>query len=390
MLSLLVVVMVAAAPEENPFRARVEALRALKNTGQAAEVKASGEKLLQDLTTAARAKNHTGETLLLLGRTQLYLEDDAAAALSLDEAITLSPLDADAHFYRGVAAQHLDALEAAVRHFRKATELAPKQVRGWAELGGSLADLGQKDRALDALKKAIALDPKDAYSKSIAGRLLIDTGKGAEGIALLEESLKLEPRDMLAAYNAGLYYQLAGQPKRALGHFEAVALADADDWHARAKLVQLHQALGELPARDRRRAEVLALFKAKKVEAEHRDFCREQFALGGKNVLVFESFELTGERAVRYSFRVAAPPGNKLQRVISLGSYEFTTDYMRGSGELKADERAWHLDGYFPDNSHQTYGIFTAEPTYEQTRAMVVDVLEGRLKASSSMTPRKK
>lgn len=389
MLALLLVMVVTAAPE-NPFRSRVEALLALTRAGSSKEASTTGRKLEQELLVAAKAKDKSSETLVLLGRAQLYLGDTEAAALSLDEAIKLDARDVDAQFYRGVAARILRAYEVSLRHFRTVTELAPKEARGWSELGAALSGTDDHAAALVALQKAIALDPKDALAHAIAGQLLIRTGKGPQGIALLEKALVLEPRDLEAAYNAGLYYQLNGVPKRAIERFEQVAKADAADWHVRAKLVQLNQSLGHPDARDRWRDEVLALYRAKKLDPRVKEFCREQFEVKGQRVLAYESFELEGERAVRFSFRVMTLPDEKLLRVISLGSYDFTTQYMRGSGELKANERAWHLDGYFPDNSHKTYGIFTAEPNYEGTRGMVVDVLDGKLKESSSTTPGKK
>jgi len=389
MIALALVMVVAADPQPNSLQARVDELRALKNKGQSKEAETAGAKLLQDLAVAVKGNPRNAETLVLLGRTQLYLDQNEAAALTFDEAIKLNPRDANAQYYRGFVARELDAHDAAVGFFRKATELDPKSSRNWADLGAMLAGVDKLDEAIDALKKAMALDPKDEFAVSLAGRLLMETGKGAEGIVLLEKALALEPRDALAAYNAGLYYQLNGKPKRALELFETVVKADPSDWHALTKLVQLHQALGDLSARDRRRAEVFALYKAGKTDAKRPDFCREQFELGGQRVLVFESFELKGERAVRYSFRIAEVPSQKFLWVISLGSYDFTTSYMRSAGELKPDERAWHLDGYTPDNSHKTYGIFTREPTYEETRAMVVDVLEGRLKPVSGTSMKK-
>ena len=187
----------------------------------------------------------------------------------------------------------------------------------------------------------------------------------------------------------GQYYQLEGKPKLALERFAAVAKAAPEDWHARAKLVQLHHALDQLPERDQARAEVLARFRAHQIDTKFTDFCREQFTVGEDRVLAYESFELAGDRAVRYSFRVASAKTGKIARVISLDSYAFTTEYMRSSGQLKEGERAWHLDGYAPDDSHATYGFFDGEPSYEITSAKVVDVLEGRAKAMSSTTVKK-
>lgn len=385
MIVLVLALALTAAPKENPFRARVEALRTMKRE-KAKDLSPTAQKLLKELSAAAQAKDRDAETLVLLGRTQFYLEDDAAAALSLDEAIKLNPADADAQFYRGIVARQLNELDPAIRFFKKSVELEPGTARVWSELGATLAAVEKFDEAIAALQKAIALDPKDAWSLSLAGRLMLEQGKGKEGVVLLEKSLELDPSDTQNTYNVALHYQLNGNPKRALELFERVAKTDPNDWHTLSKLVQLHQALGDLPARDRRRAEVFKLYKAGKTDAKRPEFCREQFELEGQRVMVFESFELQGERAVRYSFRVVALPAEKLSRVISLGSYDFTTQYMRESGQLKPNERAWHLDGYFPDNSHDTYGIFTKEPTYEETRAMVVEVLEGKLKASSSST----
>jgi cytochrome c-type biogenesis protein CcmH/NrfG len=382
MLALAMVLVLAAPPKESPFRARVEALRALRNEGKHDQARAAGTKLLAELSTAAKEKTRTAETLVLLGRTQLYLKEDDAAALTLDEALTLEPDNVDAHFYRGVAAQNPDSSETAVKHFTRVTELAPKDARGWAELGHTLVAMRKDEPGIVALEKALAIDPKDASTLGLLGNVLIESNRGPEGIALMEKALTLRPNDTLFAYNAGQYYQNTGNAKLGVARFELVAKLEPDDWQARAKLVQLNQALGDVAARDRWRTEVIKLYRAKKLDARVTEFCREQFKAGGKSVLVYESFELTGERAVRYSFRVPAPTKG-LERVISLGSYEFTTNSMREAGDLKADERAWHLDGYWPDNSHKTYGIFTKEPTYEATRAMVVDVLDGKLKASS-------
>ena len=49
----------------------------------------------------------------------------------------------------------------------------------------------------------------------------------------------------------------------------------------------------------------------------------------------------------------------------------------------KKGVRLFHLDGYFP-NGHATYGMFPGEPTYEETRKLVVDILEKSKKPISA------
>ena len=381
MLTLALVVLLSKPPDVAALKVRVDETRDALNAHQPGAPE-SIRKLKKELEAAARANDASPELLLLLGRAALYAEEPEEAALTFDRALTLAPKLADLHFYRGIAAQHTNALGVAEKHFATLTTLEPSAPRGWLELGRTRYAMQKDAEAEAALRKALALDPKVAGAHGMLGNLLMGQGKSEEAIKQLEAAIALDARDLQATYNAGQYYQLNGKPQLALARFKTVAAADPDDWHVRAKLVQLHQALGDVPARDQARKEVFALQAAGKVEAKFTEYCREQFEAGGVKVMAFESFALTGERAVRYAFRVVGADG-KLSRVISLGSYDFTTSYMRESGQLKPDERAWHLDGYRPDGSHQTFGIYTREPGYEQTRAWVVEVLEDKLKAQS-------
>ena len=42
----------------------------------------------------------------------------------------------------------------------------------------------------------------------------------------------------------------------------------------------------------------------------------------------------------------------------------------------KEGERLFHLDGYFKSGGHATYGMFAPEPSYDEVRARVVQILE--------------
>ncbi|PZR03868.1 MAG: hypothetical protein DI536_35310 [Archangium gephyra] len=379
---VVLAVLLQVAPEV----AQVDAFRDQLRAGK----KPDATRLLGSLSAAARSEKASAEVLVSLGRMQLYTGEPGAAALTLDEAVTRFPNDAEAHFFRGVAAQDLDKLDIALKHFERVTVLAPKDPRGWLELGDTLSRLRREADAVEALKKAATLDPKSSRARALAGAALLSLKRGDEGVAMLDEAVKLEPRELFAAYNAGQYYQLHDKQKLALERFTHVAKADPDDWQVRAKLVQVNQALGDKKARDAAREEVLALKKAGKTPPPMREFCREQFVVGRQRVMAYESFELKDPRAVRYTFKILEPDDDEnIERVISLGSYEATTQYMRESGQLKPDERAWHLDGYRPDNSHETFGIFMREPSYDEVRERVVQVLSGKVKPASSTTLKK-
>ena len=55
-----------------------------------------------------------------------------------------------------------------------------------------------------------------------------------------------------------------------------------------------------------------------------------------------------------------------------------TTQLMRKSGDIKEDERMFHLDVYYPGGVHGTLGMFKKEPTYEETRQQVKKFLDGK------------
>jgi hypothetical protein len=189
------------------------------------------------------------------------------------------------------------------------------------------------------------------------------------------------PDDPDANFNIGVAYQLKEQPELALPHFETALKADQDDWHSVAKLVQVNQALGRLEARDRWRDRLLVLYREGKVlypDAQPAPvYCRDQFRVEKFWVMVLEHFELIGRRAVRYTFDVLAKPGTPPPlRSISLGSYDFDQPGALRRGDISPGERLFHLDGYWPDNSHATYGFYGNEPSYDVVRKRVLAILE--------------
>jgi hypothetical protein len=142
--------------------------------------------------------------------------------------------------------------------------------------------------------------------------------------------------------------------------------------------VQSYQAIGELEARDRERAAVLELWKRGAVPEP--SFCREQLAVGERWLMVNEHFELTGEQARRYTFRVLSAPkgGEELFRLV-LGSYTATDALMHEAGQLRVGERAFHLDAYHPDGRQRLIQLFDAgEPSYEVVRELVLKTLPER------------
>lgn len=234
----------------------------------------------------------------------------------------------------------------------------------------------------------LGLLAQDADALVDAGNAFMEKKQYEQALAKYEAALKKDPKHTDALYNGGLAAYLAGRFKRAAELWEGSRKLDPGDLKVLAKLVQAWQALGDSKKRDAARKELFQRRAALPEEERRKEarYCREQFAAGPEGakeqVMVFEYYELAGPRAVRYQFSVVQD-GEEVRRY-SLGSYDLTTEYARASGQIGKDERMFHLDGYSGDGRHhQTYGLFRKEPTYEETRAMVVEILEKKRKPSS-------
>jgi tetratricopeptide (TPR) repeat protein len=298
--------------------------------------------------------------------------------------------EAESHYQRafslGGEGKAAEALPDALR----ATGLDAGKSRYWELLGMLYLQLEKPAEARAAIDKTLALEPDNAQALFVLGMLHLDEGRADEALAAYEKARAARPDFTLAHYNAGQLHQLRGEAAEALECFQKAAGLEPEDWKTRAKLVQMHQTLGHKAERDSERESLLLLRQAGKVDKDY--FVREQFSVDGQNVMAVENFELEGDWARRYEFQVFKPGAERPSLVLSLGSYAFVNalnreDDAKEGGKKEKGPRLFHLDGYHPDNSHDTYGFFQGEPSYDETREQVLAILQGELRPMSSTKP---
>ncbi len=107
----------------------------------------------------------------------------------------------------------------------------------------------------------------------------------------------------------------------------------------------------------------------------------------GARWLVFENFELKGDRAVVYTFIVTKQGNPEEDYHFSLGSYDVTNKAAHELGEIDRGDRLFHLDRYSRGGSHATFGFFKNAPSYETVRERVMKIMSEGGQPSSGSEP---
>ncbi|WP_156479970.1 tetratricopeptide repeat protein [Collimonas pratensis] len=238
-------------------------------------------------------------------------------------------------------------------------------------------------RSVDAAADSMA---QEKLSQAVA---LMQAQKFAEALPILEE-LKITNPSSGVFWNMGIVAAETGDSAKELEAWLAYREIMPNDWRGRSKLIQTYQALGNIEARDRERADLIALWKSgnDKELSSQALYCREQIVVNGQKVLAFEYFNPSGPYMVLYSFIALSASGQQSYK-ISLGSYDSQNQIALEMGERPKDKRYYHLDVYRTVGQvavHESHAAFIGEPNYDVIRPRVQNILAGTSKPISSST----
>lgn len=335
---------------------------------------------------AAVRKSEDAETYMLLARIYFLTEMDAKASEAYKAALQLDPSLSDAHFFIGLIHRYAGDLDSAAASFRGAIAVNSDDQKYFVELGRTLERKDDPAAASIAYRNALALDETNFDANFNLATIYAIEGNtdGAEKLYLA--AIEQEPDDLDTHFNLGQLYQNTNQHRLAIERFETVLNLNPNEWRAITKLVQANEALNEYAARDAAIERIYALWRTNASEelAEQGFYIREQRALENGRLFVLEYFELKGERARKFVFKLQDEQTGDIRFDVSLGSYDVTNIDVRATGETGPDERLYHLDGYAPDGSHYTYAFFSAVPAYEEVRDIALKALAGEYEVVSS------
>ena len=318
---------------------------------------------------------------LALGRANYHLGNDDAAMAGLQAAAELDPQWAEPVFRMGILDFYKNRLEPAELRLQQAATLDPDNGQYWYELARVQSRNQKEDAALQSLRQALAADPTHAGALTMASNLLMKRDQGEQAIALYRAAVAKDPDNSKLLYNLGQTYQKLGQHEAALAVLEQTIELQPDDWYALSKVVQECQALGKAERRAEVREQLLQLWASGTVSslAAVDRYCCEIWEDAGRRVYAFEHFELEGQQALRYTFRVIDIASNRKVAEYALGSFASVNELMREAGRIEAGQRAFHLHELSDDGDLQAFEIYAEEPTYQKTRDSILKIFAGEL-----------
>ncbi len=141
--------------------------------------------------------------------------DAAAAAAQLEQAIKLSPANADLYILLGKTQLDFEEYSQAVESFRKAAELNPKLSAAHYGLGLSAMKEHNHAHAAEEFRAALSLNPKDPYSFMQLGKIDLEAGDLTSAEKNFHKAVRLNP-DLAAAYaELGKLYERAKDTQKA-------------------------------------------------------------------------------------------------------------------------------------------------------------------------------
>lgn len=349
------------------------------------------EQGLESLEKFPETEKQTAEFWYQKGRLLFYVKKDAQAREAYQKALKIDEKHLDTWFMLGVLDKFGENYPQAEANFRKALEISPESERTRGELARTLVKQDKFKQAEAMLKSGLEISPDFVEFHKELGYLLSHTNQHAAALPYFKKVCELEPDDSSNQWNLGQLYQTLGKLNESLEIFQTFQKNDPSDPQCIGKLIQLNEALDKKQIRDQWVTKMYELWKAGESEmlTDRGFYIRDQYDVGDHKVFALEYFELSGERAIKYSNNISKKNDPNYKFRISCGSYDSTNDFAKGKGELPEGGRRYHLDGYSPD-AHYTYDFFNGDPGYDTVKKKVIAILSQKTQPISSSIYNKK
>ena len=230
---------ISARPNENPDLQDVNKLLAMFAEARYLEAATLAHTMTSGFPRHPFGWKALGITLRQLGR-------KAEALAPAQEAVALSPRDAEAHNNLGSVLNDLGQHSEAAGSFRRALEINPVYTEAHINLANVLTNLGQLQDAMASYRRALEFKPGNAQAHNNLGVVLKRLGLLEDAMASYRRALELKPDYAQAHNNLGVILKDFGRLDEATASFRRALEIRPDYVEAHSNLGIALKDLGQL------------------------------------------------------------------------------------------------------------------------------------------------
>lgn len=340
------------------------------------------QKIIDEYTS--NYDSYAAKDLYYIGRSYFMLEDDENCIKFMDLSILKDANSSIAHYFKGVALNYMKKYEEAIDCFNKAINLK-QDADFYSALADSYYNLKKYNEAIENYKKACELDKTNNRASFMIAQIymsnLDDEAKALDAFYAAKANISKESKLYVnTLFNIGLLEVKQNNYDKAESAYSELILLDTEDFHAYAKLIQIHY--------HRKEYDKAKPFKAKLYDAQKKGllkdsnfedmFCFDQFKWNDKLIQGFERYEV-------------GPSDNIFRKIIfyvknDKGEIDYTiqTEY---SPPAIAMGEATYVLCMTKGNTRGNFGIgFNDDLNYDVLKKYVIEILEGKLKLVAAFT----
>lgn len=229
--------------------------------------------------------------------------------------------------------------------------------------------------ALAAASPAARADTAWAEATFKQAEGLADAGQYDQALTLYQQIIAREPTAKLSFCRAGTMEAALGNFPQAIEDYKTCERLLPDSVEPRGELVKLYQMTGDPTARDRERSALIKMRQTTTNKATRAvdHYLRDIFAVGDRNVAVWEYFDMIGAWPSRYRFFVLGDQGQTLYSIALSSSTAANANAVKLLGHPTKDW-VFHLDIEDGDTA-TTLKVFEGEPSYDTVKPLVIDTI---------------
>ena len=183
--------------------------------------------------------------LLTLAHSCLWSKQYPCVQDAFHRLVALNADSAEAEMLMGEALDEMKDHEGAIRQFRAAAKVNPKEPNVHFGLGYLLWTKGQYAEAATEFQSELANNPQHLLAMLYLGDAKMQMNQPGEAQPLLENVVKMSPSNGMAHRDLGIILADAGNKNEAIAQFQAAIHINDKDVNAHYRLARLYRSMGK-------------------------------------------------------------------------------------------------------------------------------------------------